>query len=119
MDILVPELLMTLLMISISFSIILMAIIQKIKSLVIFTKSWQVWLLDFILAFLLGIPFSIFFYNLSYNEAIWVSVFGFVGAPGIYEALKNQNIITYKPKSVSKNTIEINKANEIKRGDLN
>ncbi len=64
----------------------------------------------------MGIPFSMFFYELSLVESIWVSVFGFIGAPSLYEALKKQNIVSYKPKSL-KEVVSIPKENEIKRGD--
>lgn len=116
MDILVTEELWTLLLISLTFSIFLMALIQKFKTLSWLRKKWQIWVLNFCFAFLMGIPFSMFFYELSVMEAIWVSVFGFIGAPSLYEALKKQNIISYKPKSL-KDVVSIPKANEIKRGE--
>jgi hypothetical protein len=109
-----PTLLLDLLVISITFSIILMALIQKIKSLSLINKSWQVWLLNLIFSFSLGIPFSMTFYDISLPNSIWVGLFSFIGASTIYEALKNQNIITYKPSSIS-DTITISKDNEIKR----
>lgn len=116
MDILVTEELWTLLLISLTFSIFLMALIQKFKTLSWLRKKWQIWVLNFFFAFLMGIPFSMFFYELRLEEAIWVSVFGFIGAPSLYEALKKQNIISYKPKSLD-NVTCIPKTNEIKRGD--
>jgi hypothetical protein len=109
-----PTLLLDLLVISITFSIILMALIQKIKSLSFIKKSWQVWLLNLFFSFSLGIPFSITFYNISLKNSIWVGLFSFIGASSIYEALKNQNIINYTPSSIS-DTITISKSNEIKR----
>lgn len=116
MDILVTEELWTLLLISLTFSIFLMALIQKFKTLSWLRKKWQIWVLNFFFAFLMGIPFSMFFYELSLVESIWVSVFGFIGAPSLYEALKKQNIVSYKPKSL-KEVVSIPKENEIKRGD--
>ncbi|MDD5979812.1 MAG: hypothetical protein PUC23_01715 [bacterium] len=117
MDSLVTDILLNVLMISITFSVILMALIQKIKDLEIINKSYQVWIINLILSFLVGIPFAIVFYDLKLNLAVWVSIFGFIGAPTIYETLKKQNIINYKPKSTSDNkeTITISKDNEIKR----
>ena len=109
-----PTLLIDLLVISVTFSIILMALIQKIKSLPFINKSWQVWILNFIFSFGIGIPFSITFYNITLKDSLWVGMFSFIGASGIYEAFKNQNIINYKPSSVSDN-ITISKKNEIKR----
>ncbi len=118
MDILVSEKLLDLIMISITFSIILMAIVQKFKTLDFIKAGWQVWIINFCLSFAVGIPFCITFYSLNVIDGIWVSLFGFVGAAGIYEALKQQNIINYTPKSslVNKKTIPIE--NEIKRDDL-
>ena len=100
MEELFPSLLFNLLIISITFSIILMALIQKIKMLSFVNKSWQVWFLNLFFSFSLGIPFSIFFYNLNIYNSIWVSIFSFIGAPSIYKALKKQNIINYKPNSM-------------------
>lgn len=114
MDITITDKLLNTLMISVTFSIILMALIQKFKDLKIIKKDWQIWVIDFLFSFLIGIPFSLTFYNLELYLAIWVGIFGFIGAPTIYETLKNQNIINYKPKSLDE-TIEISKENEIKR----
>lgn len=108
----------TLLLISLTFSIFLMALVQKIKMLDFVKYDWHIWLINFVSAFIMGIPFGMMFYDLSLNEAIWVSLFGFIGAPSIYNALKNQNMIAYKPKSSNNNTVSISKNNEIKRGDL-
>lgn len=109
-----PTLLIDLLVISITFSVILMAFIQKLKGLSFIRKSWQIWILNFIFSFAIGIPFAITFYDTSFINSLWVSFFSFVGASGIYEALKNQNIINYKPSSIS-DKITIDKKNEIKR----
>ncbi len=116
MDIFVTDQLWTLLLISLTFSIFLMALIQKFKSLSFINKPWQIWILNFVVAFLLGIPFGRYFYELTWEEAIWVSIFGFIGAPSLYEALKRQNIVTYKPKSLESYTC-LPKSNEIKRGE--
>ncbi len=118
MDILVSDKLISLLMISITYSIILMAVVQKVKTLVFITESWHIWFVNFFLAFIVGIPFSLSFYSLDIFSSIWVSVFGFVGAPGIYEALKKQNIINYTPSSSNVNKVNISVDNEIKRDDL-
>lgn len=114
MEILFPDKLLELLMISTTFSAILMMFIQKLKSLSFINKSWHVWFLNLIFSFLLGIPFTLVFYELDIISGIWVSIFSFIGASGIYELLKNQNIINYTPNSVS-DTITIPKDKEIKR----
>ena len=90
-----PTLLLDLLVISITFSIVLMALIQKFKVLSFINKSWQVWFLNLIFSFLIGIPFAMTFYNITLKDSLWVGFFSFVGASGIYQALKNQKIINY------------------------
>lgn len=117
MDILMSDELWTLLLISLTFSIFLMALVQKIKTLDFIKKRWQVWLINLFCAFLMGIPFGMMFYQLTLEESVWISLFGFIGAPSIYEALKNQNIISYKPRSSNKDYTCIKKSNEIKRSD--
>ena len=111
-----PTLLLDLLVISVTFSVILMALIQKLKGFVFITKSWQVWILNLILSFAVGIPFSMTFYNISLIDSIWVGLFSFIGASAIYQGLKSQNMINYKPSSIS-DTVAIAKKNEIKRDD--
>lgn len=107
-----PSLLLELLSVSITFSVILMAVIQKLKSFSCITKPCHVMFLDILLAFLIGVPFSITFYSINWIEGLWVGLFSFVGASSIYEALKKQNIINYNPSSTS---VSISKNNEIKR----
>lgn len=109
-----PELLVDLLIVSVVFSTILMMIIQKAKTLSFIKKSWQVWLLNLVFSFAIGIPFGMMFYDLDVKKGIWVGLFSFVGASGIYEALKNQNIINYKPTSIS-DTVTVPIKNEIVR----
>ena len=117
MEVFFPELLIDLLIVSVVFSTILMMIIQKLKTLSFIKKSWQVLLLNFLFSFAIGIPFGITFYDLDLKKGIWVGLFSFVGASGIYEVLKNQNIINYKPTSVS-DTVEVPVQNEIVRDDV-
>lgn len=114
MDALITDLLIKLLMISITFSVFLMALIQKFKNLKFINKTWHIWLLNLLFSFAMGIPFTMYFYELSLVSAIWVGIFSFIGAPTIYSLLKKQNLINYKPKSL-KDTIVISKNNEIKR----
>lgn len=114
MDALVTDNLLKILMISITFSVIEMALIQKIKSLSFLKKSWQVIILNFIFSFTIGALFGIWFFNLNVYDSLWLALFAFIGAPTIYEALKKQNMINYTPKSIDE-TITISKDNEIKR----
>lgn len=103
MEYLIPSLLLNLLIISIIFSVILMSLIQKFKSLSIINKSSQIWVLNLVFSFLLGIPFGMLFYNLAFNESIWVSIFSFIGAPSLYKTLKKQNIFTLRSLKDKKN----------------
>lgn len=116
MEVFITDRLMNLLMMGITFSIFEMALVQKIKMLPFFNKDYKIWFLNFILSFAMGIPFVTYFFSLSLTDAIWVSLFGFIGAPSIYKTLKKQTLINYKPQSAKKNeTVTILKENEIKR----
>lgn len=114
MDILVSDILITALTISITLSIIVMATIQKIKNTKILKNDFQILITNVLLSFGIGIPFVLTFYQNDIIMAIWVSVFSFIGAPTIYEIMKKQNIINYKPKSLN-NVIEIPVDNYINR----
>jgi signal peptidase len=37
------------------------------------------------------------FFSVSFGDAIWISIFSFIGAPSLYEILKSQELINYKP----------------------
>lgn len=109
-----PTHLLDILATSVSFSFILMTLVQKFKTLSLIKKSSYVWFLNLIFAFVLGVPFGMCFYHFTLYDSLWVSIFGFIGAPSIYNALKNQTILTYKPASIS-DTITVSKENEIPR----
>lgn len=108
----ISEDIFNLLSVSVIISSIVMIIIQKFKHFKFITKNYQIGLLNFIFSFLIGIPFSIYFYNFSLVEASWISLFSVIGAPSIYDILKNQNIINYTPKSLDENIIEIKRDDE-------
>jgi len=111
-----PDLLLELLSISVTFSVILMLLVQKFKDLNFFNKSWKVWLLSLIFSFGIGIPFAITFYDTNIIYALWIGLFSFIGATAIYEGLKKQNFINYTPKS-SSDTKTLETKNEIKRDE--
>lgn len=81
-------------------SIILMALIQKIKSLNCINKDCHIWYINIFLSFSLGIYFSMYFFKVSFSDAIWISIFSFIGAPSLYDLLKNQELVNFKPKSL-------------------
>lgn len=108
-----PQELIDLLIVSVSFSMILMVFIQKCKRMKFINQKWHLCALNFVLSFALGIPFAMTFYHISFENAVWVGVFTFIGAPSIYDTLKNQTILSYKPVSLNQ-TISIPIENEIK-----
>lgn len=112
-----PDSLINLVVISMSFSLILMTMIQKFKCLDCINKSWYIWLLNLILSFSIGIPYGMYFYHLALKDAVWVGLFSFIGAPTLYQVLKNQTIISYTPTSID-DKVNISKENEIKREDV-
>lgn len=114
MDIILPDKLMHILMMSGTFSIIMMIFLQNVKKQSFIKKSGQIWVLNLLFSFLLGIPFGMIFYNLSLCDSIWIGVFTFIGAPSIYQTLKSQNIVNYKPSSLQ-DTVSVPKENEIQR----
>lgn len=114
MDSLFPSLLLDLLGISVTFSVILMAVIQKLKSFSCIKKSCHVMIINILLSFAIGIPFAVNFYHISWIEGVWVGLFSFVGASTIYESLKKQKFINYTPDGID-DTIKISKDNNIER----
>lgn len=118
MDIMLTDSIMDILLISTTFSFIMMALIQKFKKLSIIKENEHIWLLNFFLSFLIGISFGLHFYNLSLTDSLWMCLFSFIGAPNIYEILKNQNIINYTPKSLN-SSVTIKKEFIINRTDQN
>lgn len=118
MDILITDKIFNLLMIATTFSIILMALIQKIKTLDIVKTNNHIMIINFFCS-LLGILFGMCFYNLNWIDGLWVSLFSFIGAPSLYQILKKQNVINYTPKSLDecRGCITIKPENIIKRED--
>lgn len=118
MDILISDKVLDLLMIASTLSFILVTLIQKIKMISIIKTKTHVLIANFLCSFL-GIPFGICFYNLDVIDGLWISLFSFIGAPTIYQILKSQNILAYKPKSLEecKDCIVVDKNNLIKRED--
>ena len=101
------------LMISLILSVVIMTLLQKFKKLPFINKCWQIWILNLIFSFLIGIPFSISFYNTNIKDSIWVGLFCFIGAPSIYQALKKQNLLQYHPESLKDNVVEVPVENKI------
>ena len=83
MDILITNELINCLLISVIVSVINMIMVQKFKELSCIKNSDQVFILNLILSFVIGIPFSIIFYGKEFYYSVWVSIFSFVGASNI------------------------------------
>lgn len=101
------------LMISLILSIVIMALLQKFKKLPFIKKCWQIWVLNLIFSFLIGVPFAISFYHVNTKDSVWVSLFCFIGAPSIYASLKKQNLLQYRPESLKDDVVEVPIENKI------
>lgn len=118
MDLLITDEIVNLLMIASTFSVILMALIQKLKGLSFIKTNGHVLGLNFLFSLTLGSLFAISFYQLELIKALWVAFFSFIEAPIVYHLLKSQKIINYTPKALDNNKIGILKIpieNEIPR----
>ncbi len=92
-----PSSVLNLLSISMIVSVIVMALIQKLKSFSFLKKEWHIGICNLFCSFLFGISFSYLFYQIPFEQGIWVSLFTFVEAPTLYKMFKNQSIINVKP----------------------
>lgn len=95
-DILIPESLVLVLGSSVVLSAFVMASVQRIKELPFVTKKWQIWFANLFISFLVGFLMMQHFFMFSIADALWASFFAFLGAPALYEGLKN-----YKPKTLT------------------
>ena len=93
MDTLITTEMINCLMHATTVSIIVMAVIQKFKTLECITKDYHIFLLNIVFSFVIGISFSITFYDEPIENAIWISLFSFISAPSLYTMLKKQNVI--------------------------
>ena len=93
MDTLITMEMVDCLMHATTVSVIVMAVIQKFKTLNCVNKDCHVFLLNVIFSFVIGISFSLTFYDEPLENAIWISLFSFIGAPSLYTMLKKQNVI--------------------------
>ncbi len=107
MDLLITDQILKLLLIATTFSIILMALIQKFKSLQCVNKNCHILLLNLIFSMSIGSFFAMYFYDLSLISSLWVGFFSFIEAPAIYDILKRQNIINYTPKALNNTKDEV------------
>ena len=101
MDVLVTNEFVNCLLISSVVSMINMGLIQKFKQLPFVNTSNHIFLLNLLFSFIVGISFSIIFYKVKFYYSVWVSIFSFIGASNMYEMLEKQNLVNYKPFSLS------------------
>lgn len=90
MEQILPDKLIEILSVSITYSMLIMAIIESIKKTNILKNSLHIWLLNFCLSFLLAIPFSKTFYNLDWKSGIWLGFFSLMGSSSIYDFIKKK-----------------------------
>jgi biotin transporter BioY len=120
MEILLTEEIIDLFLIATTFSIILMTFMQKVKRLSFVRNDGHICILNLLFSLSIGTLFSMTFYNLDLSKSLWVGFFSFIGAPTVYQIMKQQNIINYKPKALDNNkgkVITIPVENEIPRSN--
>ena len=115
MDTLITTEMINCLMQATTVSIIVMAVIQKFKTLSWVQKDSHIFLLNAIFSFVIGIFFSITFYNETIKNAIWISLFSFIGAPALYTMLKKQNVINMNLTSLDDTLSQNNEENNGKQ----
>ena len=89
------DIVLELLMVSMSASIICTELIQKIKEIFNFGKLFNK-VLSFIVSFSVGVLYSYSFYTNNILYSVWIGLFTFIGAENIYKA--------YSSKYVTKST---------------
>lgn len=109
MDMILPDKLIEILSISITFSIIIMNFIENIKKTNILKNNFQIWLVNFLLSFAISIPFSKTFYDLNWNYGIWVGFFSLMGSFALYDFIKSKISKTNTLKANKKGNIIENK----------
>lgn len=87
MEILIPDNLLKIISIALMCSIIQTAFLQKVKELAFMQKGSTTWGANFILSFILGELFSIYFFGMNLIGGAWVGLITFIGASGIYESV--------------------------------
>lgn len=114
LEVLIPENLWAIVLIATTYSPIQMAIMQKIKLLSFIKSSVSVWIANLITSLGIGYLFTFTFYtDIDFLGRIWVGIFGFLGAIGIYEFFKASSILPYTPKAMPEKNICIPIDNKI------
>lgn len=95
-DIIIPESLVTVVAGGVVLGAFVMATIQRAKELPFINKEWHIWILNLIFSFGLGFLMMRHFFMYNVVDALWAGFFAFLGAPALYETLKN-----YTPKRLA------------------
>ena len=103
MDLLLPDRLKDVVLISLTLSIIIMPVIQSIKIFPFIKNTYYIKILNIVLAFVIGIPFVYSFYNVRFIDTIWVCLLSMLETPKFYDILKKQNILPLNLKSKDNN----------------
>lgn len=109
MEELLPKTLQEVLIASSGLSIFVMAVMQRIKQIPIIKSDLSIWIANAVVCIFIGIPFYLTFYaNLTSLDQVtsailfrscWVALLSFIGAPSIYQGLKAQTLLNYRPKT--------------------
>lgn len=87
MEITIPAILFKILFIALLCSVIQTALMQKLKELPVVKKGWITWMFNLGLSLVLGVCFTIYFFNMNFNAGLWVGFVAFLGASAIYEGI--------------------------------
>ena len=109
MEELLPKALQEVLIASSGLSVFVMAMMQRIKQIPMIKSDLSFCIANAVVCVCIGIPFYLTFYaNLTALNQItptllfrscWVALLSFIGAPSIYQGLKAQTILNYRPKT--------------------
>ncbi|MFV0250387.1 MAG: hypothetical protein ACK5HP_05100 [Bacilli bacterium] len=92
MELIFPNEVLNILMIASTLSVITMALIQKLKKMNLITTKKSITIVNVLASLIIGIPYTMHFYNLSLVDGLFVSFFSFIGAPLIYDSFKKNKV---------------------------
>ena len=106
-EIIVPVLLVYALGIAVVITPFSMALVQRIKELPIISEGWQVWVVNLLASSVVGFFMSIVFWDINKLMGGFIAFFVFLGAPALYEGLKNYTPKSLKDTPTLKNKIKL------------
>lgn len=111
------DLIKNILVVAIASSIIVTALVQKIKEGFEFKNSKVIIIVSFLTSMIFGTLFSVSFSDLSIVYSIWVGFITFIGADAIYKAFEDKIFKSFGTIYDNK-VIKIPIENEIKDSDV-